>query len=164
MVRLERCANSIASSKNSPTPTALNNGGVERALGIIRKAGLAAFLQALIIFPHVQLQPTKSLRTEVVHWACDALNHTAPTANLGNKSPHEMWYGTAAPASPHPFLRSAYCRCKRPSKSHSRVESCLYLGPGIDHASDSLLVPTRANQVVETRNVTWEAMLRVGAP
>ena len=116
VVSLENCANSLASSRYSPTPTALNNGGVERALGIIRKAGLAAFLQALIIFPHVQLQPTKSLRTEVVHWACDALNHTAPTANLGNKSPHEMWYGTAAPASPHPFRRPAHCQWKCPSK------------------------------------------------
>ena len=65
-----------------------------------------------------------------------------------------MWYGTAAPASPHPFLRPAYCRWKRPSMSHPQAESCFYLGPGIDHPSDSLRMLTRANKVVETRDVT----------
>ena len=34
------------------------NGVVERALGIIQNAGLAACIQAPIIFPHVQLPPT----------------------------------------------------------------------------------------------------------
>ena len=110
MLSLERGANSICIKQaftyaDSPK----QNGVVERALGIIQNAGLAACIQAPIIFPHVQLPPTKSLWAEAVHWACDALNHTATTANPGNNSPHEMWYGTAAPASPHPFLRPAYC-------------------------------------------------------
>ncbi|CAM9165641.1 unnamed protein product, partial [Laminaria digitata] len=103
------------------------NGVVERALGIIQNGGLAACIQAPIIFPLVQLPPTESLWAEAVHWSCDALNHTATTANPGNKSPHEMWHGAAAPASPHPFLRPAYCRWNRPSKSSPRVESCFYL-------------------------------------
>ncbi|CAN0366564.1 unnamed protein product, partial [Laminaria digitata] len=55
-------------------------------------AGLAACIYAPIIFPRVQLPPTKSLWAEAVHCACDALNHTATTANPGNKSPHETWY------------------------------------------------------------------------
>ena len=75
-----------------------------------------------------------------------------------------MWYGTVASASPHPFLRPAYCRWKRPTKSHPRAESCFYLGPGIDHPSDSLRMLTRANKMVETRDVTWEATLSTGAP
>ena len=75
-----------------------------------------------------------------------------------------MWYGTATPALPHPFLRPAYCRWKHPSESHPRAESCFYLGPGIDHPSDSLRMLTRANKVVETRDVTWEATLSTGAP
>ena len=139
------------------------NGVVERALGIIQNAALAACIQAPIIFPLVQLPPTESLWAEAVHWSCDALNHTATTANPGNKSPHEMWHGAAAPASPHPFLRPAYCRWNRPSKSSPRAESCFYLGPGIDHPSDSLRMLTRGNRVVETRDVTWEATLDVGA-
>ena len=67
------------------------NGVVERALGIIQNAALAACIQAPIIFPLVQIPPTESQWAEAVHWSCDALNHTATTANPGNKSPHEMW-------------------------------------------------------------------------
>ena len=148
--------------KNANSPK--QNGVVERVLGIIQNAALAACIQAPIIFPHVQLPPTESLWAEAVHWSCDALNHTATTANPGNKSPHEMWHGTAAPASPHPFLRPAYCRWNHPSRSSPRAESCFYLGPGIDHPSDSLRVVTRANKVVETRDVTWEATLDVEVP
>ena len=147
---------------NSDSPK--KNGVVERALGIIQNAGLAACIQAPIIFSHIQLPPTKSLWTEAIHWACDALNHTAATANPGNRSSHEMWYGTGAPASPHPFLRPAYCRWKRPSKSHPRASCWFCLGPGIDHPSDFLRMLTRANKVVETRDVTWEATLSTGEP
>ena len=75
-----------------------------------------------------------------------------------------MWYGTAAADSQHPFFRPAYCPRKRPSKSHPRAESYFYLGPGIDYPSDSLLMLTRANKVVETKDVTWEARLSTGAP
>ena len=98
-----------------------------------------------------------------MHWACDALNHTTTAAKPGNKSPHEMWYGTAAPA-PHPYLRPAYRRYKRPLWSHPRAESCFYLGLGIDHPSDSLRMLTRANKLVETREVAWEATHSTGAP
>ena len=139
------------------------NGVVEKALGIIQNAALAVCVQAPIFFPLVQLPPTESRWAEAVHWCCDALNHTATTANPGNKSPHEMWHGAAAPASPHPSLHPANCRWNRPSKSSPRAESCFYLGPGIDHPSDSLRMLTRGNRVVETRDVTWEATLDVGA-
>ena len=89
---------------------------------------------------------TKSPWAEAVHWATEALNHTATTANPGNKSPHETWYGTAAHASAHLFLRPAYCHWKHPSKSFPRAESCFHLGPGIDHPRDSSRVLTRANK------------------
>ena len=121
-------------------------GVAERALCIFQNAALSACIQAPIIFHLVQLPPTQSLWAEAVQWSCDALNHTATTANPGNKSPHEMWHGTATPASPHPFLRPAYCRWNRPSKSFPRTESCFYLWPGIDHPSDSLPMLTRANK------------------
>ena len=99
-----------------------------------------------------------------MRWANDALNHTATTANAGNKSSREMWYGTAAHASPHPFLRPAYCRWKRPSKLFPTAESCFYFGPGIDHPSDSLRILTRVSKVIEKRDVTWEATPHAGAP
>ena len=135
------------------------NGVVERALGIIHNAALAACIQAPIIFPLVQLPSTESLWAEAVPWSFDALNHTATTADPGNKSPHKMWHGAAAPASPHPFLRPAYCRRNRPLKLSPRAESCFYLGPGIDDPSDSLRMLTQGNRVLETLDVTWEATL-----
>ena len=49
---------------NADSPN--QNGVVERALGIIKKAGLAACIQAPFIFPHIQLPPTKSLWVEAV--------------------------------------------------------------------------------------------------
>ena len=129
----EACKQHCIKQKFTNADSPKQNGVVERVLGIIQNAGLVACIQVPIIFPHVQLRRTKSLWAKAVHWACDALSHTVSTANPGNKSPHEMWYGTAAPASPHPFLCPAYCRWKRPSKPHPRAESCFYLGPGIDH-------------------------------
>ena len=99
-----------------------------------------------------------------MRWTTDVVNHTATTANPGNQVVKtEMWYGTAAHALPHPFLRPACCRWKRPPKSFPRAESCLDLRSGIDHQRDSLRMLTRANTVVETRGVTWEAMRQEGA-
>ena len=137
----------------------------KRALGIIQNAGLAACIQApTITFPRVQLSPTNSLWAEAMHCAFDALNFTATTASLGNKSRHEMWYGTAASSSPYPFLRPAYNRWKRPSKLPPWAKTCFYLGPGIDHSIDSSRMLTRENKMVEARDVTWEATREVRAP
>ena len=133
------------------------NGVAERALGIIQNAALAARIQAPILFPHVELPTSEALWAEAVHLACEALNRTASTSNTDSKSPYEMWHGKAAPASPHPFLRPGYCRWNLPSKSFPRFDSSFYLGPGIDHPRGSLRMLTRANQVVETWDVTWEA-------
>lgn len=56
-----------------------------------------------MIFLNVKL--SDRLRAKAMHWACEALNHTACTANIDNKSPHEMWHGprTPTPAAPLPF-------------------------------------------------------------
>ena len=122
---LERCANSVAvkqelTNANSPK----RNGAVERALAIVQKAAVAASIQAPIIFPLVQLPSTDSLWAQAVHsiWLYDAMNHTATTtANPGNKSPREMWHGTAAPTSLGPFFRPTHCRWNRPFKASPRA-------------------------------------------
>ena len=127
------------------------NGVAERALGVIQNAALAARIQAPIFFPHVELPPSETHWAEAVHWACEALNRTATTANPGSKSPYEMWHGKPAPASPHPFFRPGYCRWNRSLKSFPRCESSFCLGPGIDHPHDSLRMLTWANKVVKTK-------------
>ena len=67
-----------------------------------------------------------------------------PLRTLGG---HMKW-GMRLPHMPHltrSFAQHTYCRWERPSKSFPRAESCAYLGPGIDHPSDSLRMLTRAN-------------------
>ena len=80
---------------NSPK----QNSVVERALGIVRNAALAACIKVPIIFPIVQVPPTGSPWAEAVHWSCDVLNHTATTVNPSNK--FRMRRGTILPHLPH---------------------------------------------------------------
>ena len=152
------CDELLIKQEFTPAQSPQFNGVAERGLGIIEAAAMAARIQAKTIFSHVQLPGTERLWAEAMHWACEALNHTACTANPNNKSPNEMWFGTASPARPYPFLKPAYCRWNRPSKLLPKAESCFYLGPPRDHPRDSLRVLTRGGDVIETRDVTWEAM------
>ena len=94
------CINQEFTNTNNPE---LKN-VTERALGIILNAALAARIQARILFPHVESPPSETFVAAGVHWACEALNHTPTTSNPANKSRQELWYGKAAPTSPHPCL------------------------------------------------------------
>ena len=53
------------------------------------------------------------------------------------------------------FVRGIAAGTARRSR-FPRCESNFYLGDGIDHPRDSLRMLTRANEVVETRDVAWE--------
>ncbi|CAN0397182.1 unnamed protein product, partial [Hapterophycus canaliculatus] len=68
------------------------NGVAERALGIIRKAALAARLQAPLMYPGAPSDPT--LWAEAIAWSCHVMNMTATKTNPGHKSAYEMWHGT----------------------------------------------------------------------
>ena len=89
------------------------NGVAERALGLIETAAMAGRIQARELYPGAQLPATDSLWAEASHWACDALNRTATTANPESKSPYEMWYGRPPPVVLLPFLKPGYCKVKR---------------------------------------------------
>ena len=80
------------------------NGVAERALGLIETAAMAGRIQARELYPGAQLPAIDSLWAEASHWACDALNRTATTANPESKSPYEMWYGRPPPVVLLPFL------------------------------------------------------------
>ena len=69
------------------------NGIAKRALGLIETAAMAGRIQAHELFHGAQLPATESLWAEASHWACDALNRAATSANPANKSPYEIWYG-----------------------------------------------------------------------
>ena len=119
---------------------------------------MAAHVQAKIHFGHVQVLKPDKLWAEAMHWACEAMNHAACSANSDSKSPYEMWYGEPRPAIPYPFLKPAYCRWQRPSKLLPKGESCVYVDPSRDHPSDCHMVLTRAGTIQETRDVTWEVL------
>ena len=64
---------------------------------------MAARIQAKVLFEYVRLHKTDILWAEAMDWACEAMNHTACSANPETKSPYEMWYGEPRPDGPYPF-------------------------------------------------------------
>ena len=121
------CNELLIKQEFTPAYSPQSNGVAERGLGLIEEAAMAARIQAKVLFGHVQLPKTDRLWAEAMHWACEALHHTACSANPDSKSPYEMWYGEPRPARPYPFLKPAYCRWQRPSKLLPKGESCFYV-------------------------------------
>ena len=79
----------------TPTDSPKYNGVAKRALALINDAALATRIQAPVLYTDAPAYP--SLWAEAVTWGCHVLNHTATTANPGEKSPYEMWYGSPPP-------------------------------------------------------------------
>ena len=152
------CNELLIKQEFTPAYSPQYNGVAERGLGLIEEAAMAARVQAKVFFGHVQLPKTDRLWAEAMHWACEALNHTACSANPDSKSPHEMWYGEARPVKPYQSLKPAYCKWQRPSKLFPKGESCFYVGPSRDHPRDCHRVLRRAGTIQKTRDVTWEAL------
>ena len=59
----------------------LYNGVAECALGLIKTAATVGRIQAPELFPGVPLPVIVLVSAKASHWACDALNRTATTAN-----------------------------------------------------------------------------------
>ena len=107
------------------------NGVAERALGLVNDAAVAARIQATELYPSAPNYP--SLWAKAASWAdaCHALNCTATTANPGDKSAYEMWYGSPPPpprGAVWPFLKPAVCRVKRNNKSQPKAQDYYYVG------------------------------------
>ena len=138
----------------TPADSPKYNCVAERALGLINDAAVAARIQATELCPNAPNYP--SLWAEATSWACHALNCTATTANPGDKSPYEMWYGSPPPrGAVWPFLKPAVCRVKRANKSLPKAQDCYYVGPGVNHPRDCMRVLTANRSILTTRNVTW---------
>ena len=150
----ELCRKRCIKQEFTPADSPKYNGVAERALGLINDAATAARIQATELYPGAPDYP--SLWAEAVSWACHALNCTATTANPGDKSPYEMWYGSPPPrGAVWPFLKPAVCRVKRNNKSQPKAQDCYYVGPAIDHPRDCIRVLTANRSILTTRNVTW---------
>ena len=150
----ELCRKRCIKQEFTPADSPKYNGVAERALGLINDAAAAARIQATELYPGAPDYP--SLWAEAVSWACHALNCTATTANPGDKSPYEMWYGSPPPrGAVWPFLKPVVCRVKRNNKSQPKAQDCYYVGPAIDHPRDCIRVLTANRSILTTRNVTW---------
>ena len=83
-------------------------------------AAMVGRIQARELLPGAQSPATESLWAEASHWACNALNRTATSADPANNSPYEMWYGNPLPVVLLPFLKPGYCNLKRKNTRLSR--------------------------------------------
>ena len=150
----ELCRKRGIKQEFTPADSPKYNGVAERALGLINDAAVAARIQATEMYPDAPNYP--SLWAEAASWACHALNCTATTANPGDKSPYEMWYGSPPPrGTVWPFLKPAVRRVKRANKSLPKAQDCYYVGPGVNHPRDCMRVLTANRSILTTRNVTW---------
>ena len=102
------------------------------------------------------MRATESLRAEASHWACNALDRTATSANPANKSPYETWYGNPPPVVLLPFLKLSYCKVKRENKSQAKALECFYLDPAPNHPRDAVRVLIKHRTLLITRHVTWQ--------
>ena len=91
----EFCRKRGIKQESTPADSPKYNGVAKRTLGLINDAAVAARIQATELYPSVS--NNSSLWAEAASWACHALNCTATTANPGDKSPYEMWYGAPPP-------------------------------------------------------------------
>ena len=150
----ELCRKRGIKQESTPADRPKYNGVAERALGLINDAAVAARIHATELYPNAPNYP--SLWAEAASWAFHALNCTATTANPGDKSPYEMWYGSPPPrGAVWPFLKPAVCRVKRANKSLPKAQDCYYVGPGVNHPRDCMRVLTANRSILTTRNVTW---------
>ena len=103
------------------------NGVPERHIAMIEPAGMAAQIQAKSFFRGFKLPPGSKLWSARNCWACYALNRTATIANVGDKSPFKICFGTV-PQSPIPFLTPGYLNTKRQDKLRPKAFPCFSLG------------------------------------
>ena len=150
----ELCRKRGIKQEFTPADSPKYNCVAERALGLINDATVAARIQATELHPSAPNYP--SLWAEAASWACHALNCTATTANPGDKSPYEMWYGSRPlRGEVCLFLKPVVCRVKRNNKSQSKAQDCCYVGPGVNHPRDCMLVLIANRSILTTRDVTW---------
>ena len=86
------------------------NGLAERHIAMIESAGKAAAqVRAKSLFRRFKIPFGSRLWSARNYWACYALNRTATSANVGDKSPSEMRFGMV-PQSTIPSLKPGYVK------------------------------------------------------
>ncbi|CAB1112067.1 unnamed protein product [Ectocarpus sp. CCAP 1310/34] len=93
---------------------------------------------------------------ESCHWAAGGFNRSPTKANVGYKSPHELFTGRPPPLQIVPFLQPGYMRVMRARKMDPQVMLCCYLNNGDNHHESVVKVLKFATgRVCMTNNVVW---------
>ncbi|CAB1117587.1 unnamed protein product [Ectocarpus sp. CCAP 1310/34] len=120
--------------------TPQQNGPAESAIWRVNKAGHATRLKARRLFPKINFtrvpgfgRDGERLWLESCHWAAGGFNRSPTKANVGNKSPHELFTGRPPPLQIVPFLQPGYMRVTRVRKIDPQAALCCYLNNGDNH-------------------------------
>ena len=131
------------------------NGVAERHIAMAESAGMAAQVQAKSLFRGFKIPSGSRLWSARNYWACYALNHTATSANVRDKSPSEMRFSTV-PQSPISCLKPGYLKTKRQDKVRpTKALTCFFVRPSANRPRDTHEVLLNSGSVVHSRNVTW---------
>ena len=115
------------------------NGVAERHIAMIASAGMAAQVQAKSLFRGLEIPPGSRLWSARNYWTCYALNRTATSADVGDKSPFEMRFGPVPQKRPIPFLKPSYVETKRQDKLSPKTLPCFSL----DRRQTAPVIPMR---------------------
>ena len=121
---------------------------------MIESAGMAAQVQAKSLFRGFKISFGSRLWSARNSWACYALNRTATSANVGDKSPFELRFGMV-PQSLIPFFKPGYVKTKRQDKLRPKALSCFFIGPSANRPRDTYEALLNSGSVLNSRNVTW---------
>ncbi|CAB1097724.1 unnamed protein product [Ectocarpus sp. CCAP 1310/34] len=143
--------------------TPQQNGPAESAIWRVNKAGHAARLEAPRLFPKIDFtrvpgfgRDGERLWLESCHWAAGGFNRSPTKANVGYKSPHELFTGRPPPLQIVPFLQPGYMRVTRARKMDPQAVLCCYLNNGDNHHESAVKVLKFATgRVCITNNVVW---------
>ena len=139
----------------SPSTPQLN-GVAERGLALVEKLAKAVMIQAHESFVGQKLPATGPLWPEAQNYACDVLNRSPTTANPGNLSPYQMWYGKPPPPTLLEWLQPCFYTEKRKRKIDAQAQPGFYLGPAKNHPSGTMRIFSQeTRQVIISRDVTW---------
>ena len=119
---LETCVDHERSSRESRRPTVPKPMEQQSAgLVLLRRPQWRAEFRLTRVFPAPN-SPNVSSWAEASHWACDALNRTATTANPESKSPHVAWLGSSPLVVLLSFLKPGCCKVRRENKSQAKAQ------------------------------------------
>ncbi|CAB1100171.1 unnamed protein product [Ectocarpus sp. CCAP 1310/34] len=100
--------------------------------------------------------PGTPQHNESCHWAAGGFNRSPTKANVGYKSPHELFTGRPPTLQIALFLQPGYMRVMRARKMDSQAVLCCYLNNGDNHHESAVKVLKFATgRVCMTNNVVW---------